>query len=47
AKFVNSSKFIQKIKKYENTVFAHINKLEVNIIESHLTYKGAIYRKID
>jgi len=45
-KFVDNVKFVQKIKKYENIIFGKVNSLNINIIESHLTYKGAIYRKI-
>jgi len=38
--------FFKKVKQFENTVFTEINEIQVNVIESILAPKGAIYRKI-
>lgn len=45
-KFVKIHQFEEKIKEYKYKEFAHIFNIEVNVIESILTNKGAIYRKI-
>ncbi|WP_457621838.1 RNA 2',3'-cyclic phosphodiesterase [Persephonella sp.] len=45
-KGVKKGDFIKKVKEYEDVMFSTQKSLEVNIIESTLTPKGAIYKKI-
>jgi len=43
---IDTDKFIRKLNKYRNTPFGKQTRIEVNLIESFTTPKGAIYKKI-
>ena len=43
---VDQNKFLPKFKRFENVDFGTQKSVEVNIIESFLTPKGAIYKKL-
>ncbi len=45
-KINNTGKFIELLKKYKDFTFGAMNDFEVSLIQSELTPKGPIYRKI-
>ena len=46
-KYVEKDKFINMVKHYEGKTLGSMNEIQVNIIESILTPKGAIYKKVN
>lgn len=46
-KEVKQSQFVEKLKKYENTVFLKQKTTTVDLIESILSPKGSIYQKLN